>query len=119
MMGYYKNLEKTVDAMPDGKFVRTGDIGRFDEDGFLYVLGRVKDLIPTHRGFNVAPRDIEEVLYQHEQVGQAAVIGIPHPNGTGEMVVAWVTPKEGAQGLTVEALKEHCKAADMPAWQFP
>merc|ERR1719434_370679 len=82
-MGYYANPEKTAEAMPDGKFVRTGDIGRIDEDGFLYIVGRVKDIIPAYKGFNVAPRDLEEVLYSHPSVGQASVVGVWHPAGEG------------------------------------
>merc|ERR1712217_974511 len=92
-----------------------------DEDGFGYVVGRIKEIIPTHRGFNIAPRDIEEVLYQHEAVGQAAVVGVPHPCGTGDMVVAWATAKNGteASAFTSESLKRHCEAAGMPEWQLP
>lgn len=118
MMGYYKNLEKTVEAMPDGKFVRTGDIGRFDEDGFLYVLGRVKDLIPTHRAFNVAPRDIEEVLYSHPGVAQACVVGVWHPCGAGEAVVAWARAKARTH-LRAEELREHCAQSGLAKWQMP
>jgi len=118
MTGYYGNPAKTKEALPDGKFVRTGDVGKIDEDGFLYILGRVKDIIPAYKGFNVCPRDIEEVLYTHPGVGQAAVVGIWHPSGAGEAVVAWVSAKAGAR-LFPDDLRVHCEKAGMPTWQMP
>lgn len=113
MIGYYGHPDKTKETMPDGKFVRTGDVGRISEDGFLYILGRVKDIIPAYKGFNVAPRDIEEILYAHPGVGQAAVVGAWHPSGAGEAVVAWVSAKAGAQ-LSSGELKLHCEQSGMP-----
>mmetsp|Transcript_21039 Transcript_21039/g.68133 ORF Transcript_21039/g.68133 Transcript_21039/m.68133 type:complete len:638 (+) Transcript_21039:66-1979(+) len=118
MMGYYANSEKTKEVMPDGKFVRTGDVGRISEDGFVYILGRIKEIIPTCKGFNVMPRDIEEVLYQHAAVGQASVVGICHPSGAGEAVVASVSVKAGCE-LSAADVKEHCKQLGMPTWQMP
>jgi len=119
MKEYYKNPKKTAEAIgPDG-FMRTGDIGKMDENGFLHIVGRLKELIPTHRGFNVAPRDIEEILYQHDGIGQAAVIGLAHPSGTGEMVVAWVTPKKGSENITAGDLRQFCIDKGMPEWQLP
>ncbi|CAE8622390.1 unnamed protein product [Polarella glacialis] len=118
MMGYYKDPEKTREAMPDNKFVRTGDIGKIDQDGFLHIVGRIKDIIPSYGGFNVAPRDVEEVLYMHPSVGQAAVVGVYHPSGAGEAVVAWTTARAGAE-LTASALRRHCQEAGLPSWQMP
>jgi len=118
MTGYFGNPEKTQETMPDGKFVRTGDVGKIDEDGFLYILGRVKDIIPAYKGFNVCPRDIEEVLYTHPGVGQAAIVGIWHPSGVGEAVVAWVSPKAGSR-LIPDELRVHCREAGLPTWQMP
>eukprot|EP00933_Yihiella_yeosuensis_P070587 TRINITY_DN78715_c0_g1_i1.p1 TRINITY_DN78715_c0_g1~~TRINITY_DN78715_c0_g1_i1.p1 ORF type:complete len:715 (+),score=144.22 TRINITY_DN78715_c0_g1_i1:67-2145(+) len=119
MMGYFKNEEKTREVLSseDG-YYRSGDVGRLDEDGFLHILGRVKEIIPTHRGFNCSPRDLEEILYQHPKVGQAAVVGIKHPCGAGEAVVAWVTPKVGAQ-LSSGELRVHFEETGTPGWQMP
>jgi len=118
MKEYFKNPEKTKEAMPDGKYVRTGDIGKLDQNGYVTILGRVKDIIPTYRGFNIAPRDLEEVCYAHPSVGEAAVVGLMHPCGAGEMVSAWVTPKRDVP-LTAEELRLHFEKMGLPAWQMP
>eukprot|EP00930_Biecheleria_cincta_P000085 TRINITY_DN10017_c0_g1_i1.p1 TRINITY_DN10017_c0_g1~~TRINITY_DN10017_c0_g1_i1.p1 ORF type:complete len:710 (+),score=103.53 TRINITY_DN10017_c0_g1_i1:61-2130(+) len=118
MMGYFSDSESTDRAMPDGKYMRTGDVGRFDDEGFLYILGRVKDIIPAYKGFNVAPRDVEEVLYTHPGVGQAAVVGIWHPSGAGEAVVAWISAKTGWH-IRPSDLRRHCSKSGMPSWQVP
>lgn len=118
MSGYYKNPEKTKEARPDGKYMRTGDVGKIDENGRLFILGRVKDIIPTFRGFNVAPRDIEEVLYSHPAVAEAQVVGVTHSCGAGDMVVAWAHPKEGAS-ITADDMRAHCKDAGLPFFQMP
>mmetsp|Transcript_21050 Transcript_21050/g.68172 ORF Transcript_21050/g.68172 Transcript_21050/m.68172 type:complete len:655 (+) Transcript_21050:72-2036(+) len=118
MMGYFNDPKKTKEAMPDGHSVRTGDVGRLSEDGFVYISGRVKDIIPAYRGFNVTPRDIEEILYQHPAVGQAAVVGIYHPSGAGEAVVAWVSVKAGFEWSASDA-RLHCEQSGMPTWQMP
>ena len=93
MKGYYKRPEATAEAMRNGWF-HTGDIGRRDEDGYLYIVDRVKDMI-IRGGFNVYPREIEEVLMTHPAVSLAAVIGVPHERH-GEEVKAFIILKEGA-----------------------
>jgi acyl-CoA synthetase (AMP-forming)/AMP-acid ligase II len=87
LMGYWRNPEATEAAFVDGWF-RSGDVGRWDEDGYLYIVDRKKDMILTG-GENVYPREVEEVLYQHPAVVEAAVIGAPDPTW-GEKVVAVV-----------------------------
>jgi long-chain acyl-CoA synthetase len=93
MKGYYRRPEATAEVMRDGWF-RTGDIARRDEDGFYYVIDRSKDMI-IRGGFNVYPREIEEVLMTHPGVSLAAVVGIPH-DSHGEEVKAYVIPVHGA-----------------------
>ncbi len=93
MKGYYKRPEATAEAMRHGWF-HTGDIGRRDEDGYLYIVDRVKDMV-IRGGFNVYPREIEEVLLTYPAVSFAAVIGVPHDR-QGEEVKAFVILKEGA-----------------------
>jgi long-chain acyl-CoA synthetase len=76
MAGYLNQPDATAEAIsPDGWF-STGDIGRADEDGYYYIVDRAKDLI-IRGGYNVYPREVEEILYQHPAVAEAAVIGIP------------------------------------------
>ncbi|MEU4236717.1 long-chain fatty acid--CoA ligase [Actinoplanes sp. NPDC026619] len=93
MRGYYGRPEATAEVIKDGWF-RSGDLGRRDKDGFFYIVDRAKDMI-IRGGFNVYPREIEEVLMTHPAVSLAAVIGIPHQSH-GEEVKAFVILKEGA-----------------------
>jgi acyl-CoA synthetase (AMP-forming)/AMP-acid ligase II len=98
MLGYHNQPGKTADAEwrdPQGRrFIRTGDIARFDEDGFLVLLDRKKDMIISG-GFNIYPSDIEAVIVQHPDVHEAAVVGIPSQRW-GESPVAFVTLRPGA-----------------------
>ncbi len=93
MKGYYKNPEATTLAIKEGWF-HSGDIGKFDADGYLYITDRVKDMI-IRGGFNVYPRELEEVLLTHPAISLAAVIGVPH-DSHGEEIKAFVILKEGA-----------------------
>jgi len=92
MKGYYENPDATADAKRGGWF-RTGDIGQFDDDGYLSIVDRKKDMI-LRGGFNVYPREIEEVLMTHPSVAQAAVVGVPDER-LGEEVRAFVVRKPG------------------------
>src|SRR5262249_53584863 len=94
MKGYYKRPEATAEAIRNDWF-HSGDIGRRDEDGYFYIVDRVKDMI-IRGGFNVYPREIEEVLLTHPAVSLAAVVGIPHERH-GEEVKAFVILKQGAE----------------------
>ncbi len=87
MQGYWRDAEQTADAMRGG-WLHTGDLGRLDEDGYLYVVDRKKDLI-IRGGFNVFPRDVEEALLEHPAIAEACVVGRPDPRH-GEEVVAFV-----------------------------
>jgi long-chain acyl-CoA synthetase len=93
MKGYWNRPDATAEAIHDGWF-RTGDVARRDEDGYYYIVDRKKDLI-IRGGYNVYPREVEEVFYEHPAVAEAAVIGVPHPTH-GEEVVAAVALKPGA-----------------------
>jgi len=92
MKGYYNRKEETAAALRDG-WLHTGDLGYRDEDNYLYLVGRKKELIIT-AGFNVYPREIEEALEEFPAVAEAAVIGVPHPV-KGEAIKAYIRPEEG------------------------
>lgn len=102
MPGYYKRPDLTSLAIVDG-WLRTGDMGRLDEDGFLYLVDRKKDLIISG-GANVFPRDIEEVIVRHPAVKEAAVFGVPDPKW-GEAPIAAVVLRDGA-AISDEALRD-------------
>jgi len=115
MKGYWNLPEATGAAItPDG-WLNTGDVGKVDEDGYFYIVDRTKDMI-IRGGYNVYPREIEEVLYAHPAVAEAAVIGIPH-DSLGEEVGAAVALKDGA-GATPDELREHVKA-QVAAYKYP
>ena len=101
MLGYYRLPEETAKALRNG-WLHTGDVGRLDDDGFLYIVERKKDLI-IRGGFNVYPREVEEVLYAHPQIAEAAIIGAPDPL-MGEEVVAFVALKPGAAATADEII---------------
>lgn len=103
--GYYRNQEATDAAFRDGWF-HTGDLGYFDEEGYLYVVGRKKEMVKSG-GISVYPLEIETVLYHHPEVLEAAVIGLPDPQW-GEAVKALVVLKEGAD-VRKEELIQFCK----------
>jgi len=92
MKGYWNRPEETAATLKDG-WLYTGDLGYMDEDGFFYIVDRKKDMIIAG-GFNVYPRDVEEVLYEHEAVQETVVIGVPDPY-RGETVKAFIVLKEG------------------------
>ena len=103
--GYWHDEAATAEAMRDGWF-HTGDVAYADEDGYLFLVDRKKDLIIVS-GFNVYPREVEEALYRHPKIAEAAVVGIPHPY-TGEAVKAIVVLKPG-MSATDEEIIEFCK----------
>ncbi len=106
MKGYYKMKDKTDEVIDEEGWYYTGDLGKKDDEGYVYVTGRKKDMIIVG-GFNVYPREIEEFLFTLDGVRDAAVIGAEDP-GMGEVVIAYVVPKKGAE-LNSEGILEHCK----------
>ena len=103
--GYYKKSEETAKAIRDGWFY-TGDIGYMDEEGYLYIVDRKKDMIIVS-GFNVYPRDIDEVLFEHPKIKEACAVGIPDPY-RGETIKAFVSLKEG-ETMTAEEVIAFCR----------
>lgn len=106
MAGYWKRPAETADTLVDG-WVRTGDMARRDEEGYLYIVDRKKDMIITG-ALNVYPKEVEDVLHSHPAVAQAAVIGVPDEEW-GEIIRAYVVRKPGSD-VSMEALVEHCRA---------
>ncbi len=114
MKGYWRRPEATAETIPDG-WLRTGDLARADEDGYLYIVDRKKRLI-IRGGYNVYPREIEEVLHQHPAVAEVAVIGLKHSR-LGEEVGAAVMLAPG-RSATAEELREFCKQR-VAAYKYP
>jgi long-chain acyl-CoA synthetase len=107
MKGYWKKPEATANSMTTDGFFRTGDVGYMDEDGYVYIVDRTKDMLLCG-GFNVYPRNIEEAIYQHPSVEEVSVIGIPD-DYRGETPKAFVKLKAGATPLTLEDMKAFLK----------
>ncbi len=105
MKGYWNMPEETAATLTDG-WLHTGDIGKMDEEGYFYIVDRKKDMIISG-GYNVYPRDIEEVFYEHPKVQEACTIGIPHPHW-GEAAKVFVVLKEG-ETATEEDLITYCE----------
>jgi fatty-acyl-CoA synthase len=106
MLGYWNNEAATREAIDAGRWMHTGDLATMDEDGYLNIVGRIKDMI-IRGGENVYPREIEEYLYTHPDVADVQVIGVPSER-YGEEVMAWVRRREGST-VTEEDLDAHCR----------
>jgi long-chain acyl-CoA synthetase len=107
MKGYYKDTAATAAAFIDGGWFCTGDVAKMDEDGYVYIVDRAKDVI-IRAGMNIYPREIEEVLHHHPSVLEAAVVGIPDET-LSENVVAFVTVAPDSTVTPLELLK-YCRA---------
>jgi fatty-acyl-CoA synthase len=106
MRGYWNDPERTADAIDQYRWMHTGDLATMDDDGYVRVVGRIKDMV-IRGGENVYPREIEEFLYTHPQIADVQVIGVPNER-YGEELMAWVVPQAGAE-LTEEQLREFCR----------
>jgi long-chain acyl-CoA synthetase len=115
MKGYYNKPEANAETLRHG-WLHTGDIGRFDDDGYLYIVDRVKDMI-IRGGFNVYPREVEEVLMTHPAVSLAAVVGVPNDQ-YGEEVKAFIVLKEDAPEISAEELRAWAKE-NMADYKYP
>jgi long-chain acyl-CoA synthetase len=107
MKGYWKQPEATAEATTADGYLRTGDVASMDEDGYVYIVDRVKDMLLVG-GFNVYPRNIEEAIYEHPAVQEAGVIGVPDAY-RGERPKAFVKLKAGSPPLTLDELKAFLK----------
>jgi fatty-acyl-CoA synthase len=106
MLGYWNNEAATREAIDAGRWMHTGDLATMDDDGYLNIVGRIKDMI-IRGGENIYPREVEEFLYTHPDVADVQVIGVPSER-YGEEVMAWVRLREGA-ALTGDDLAAHCR----------
>jgi long-chain acyl-CoA synthetase len=114
MKEYLNKPEATAEALRGG-WLHTGDLARMDEDGYIYIVDRKKDMI-IRGGYNVYPREVEEILYTHPDISEAAVIGIPHAD-LGEEVAAVIVPRPGAK-VTEEELRQYVKEKVAP-YKYP
>ncbi len=106
MRGYWNDPERTGEAIDAGRWMHTGDLATMDEDGYIRVVGRIKDMV-IRGGENVYPREIEEFLYTHPQIADVQVIGVPDER-YGEELMAWVVLKPG-EALEAEELRDFCR----------
>jgi fatty-acyl-CoA synthase len=107
MLGYWEQPDKTAEAIDSARWMHTGDLAVMDDEGYLAITGRIKDMV-IRGGENVYPREIEEFLYTHPDILDAQVIGVPDAR-YGEELMAWVRLRPGAATLTAESLREFCR----------
>jgi fatty-acyl-CoA synthase len=106
MTGYWADDERTREAIDTGGWMHTGDLATMDEEGYVNIVGRLKDMV-IRGGENVYPREIEEFLYRHPKVQDVQVIGVPDTK-YGEEICAWIKLREG-QTATAEEIRDFCK----------
>ncbi len=106
MLGYWNDPEKTAEAIDEDGWMHSGDLATMDDDGYVNIVGRIKDMI-IRGGENVYPREIEEFLYTHPDIVDAQVIGVPDER-YGEELMAWVQLTPGAD-VTEEDVREFCR----------
>jgi fatty-acyl-CoA synthase len=106
MLGYWEQPDKTAEAIDTARWMHTGDLATMDDDGYLSIVGRIKDMV-IRGGENVYPREIEEFLYTHPDIADVQVIGVPDPK-YGEELMAWVVMRAGAEPLTAQGVRAFC-----------
>ncbi len=116
MKGYHNLPKETQESLTSDGYFKTGDLGVVDDEGYLHITGRKKDLIIV-AGEKAAPREIEELIAHHPAIRDAAVVGKKDP-GRGEVVVAFVVPRDG-QTIKPEEVKEFCRSKGLPQWKIP
>ncbi|TYB49075.1 AMP-binding protein [Actinomadura chibensis] len=107
MLGYWDEPEKTAEAIDAARWMHTGDLAVMDDEGYVNITGRIKDMV-IRGGENVYPREIEEFLYTHPDIVDAQVIGVPDEK-YGEELMAWVRLREGVPGMTAAELRAFCE----------
>ncbi|MEV4111192.1 AMP-binding protein [Nonomuraea sp. NPDC049695] len=106
MLGYWGQPEATAEAVDAARWMHTGDLATMDDDGYVSIVGRIKDMV-IRGGENIYPREIEEFLYGHPDIGDVQVIGVPDEK-YGEELMAWIVMRPGAEPLTAERIREFC-----------
>ena len=106
MLGYWEDPERTREVIDADGWMHTGDLATMDAEGYVNVVGRIKDMI-IRGGENVYPREIEEFLYTHPDIVDVQVIGVPDER-YGEEIMAWVLPRAGST-LTPDAVRDFCR----------
>jgi fatty-acyl-CoA synthase len=106
MLGYWEEPDKTAEAIDAARWMHTGDLAVMREDGYVNIVGRIKDLV-IRGGENVYPREIEEFLYGHPDIEDVAIIGVPDAR-YGEELMAWIRMRPGAAPLDADALRDFC-----------
>jgi fatty-acyl-CoA synthase len=116
MLGYWQEPEKTAEVLDPARWMHTGDLAVMDGEGYLNIVGRIKDMV-IRGGENLYPREIEEFLYTHPDVVDAQVIGVPDER-FGEELMAWVRLRQGAEPMTAESLRAWC-AGKLAHYKIP
>jgi len=116
MLGYWNDPERTAEAIDAARWMHTGDLAVMDDNGYLSIVGRIKDMV-IRGGENVYPREIEEFLYTHPDILDAQVIGVPDEK-YGEELRDWVRMREGAPPLNAEKVREFC-AGKLAHYKIP
>ncbi|WP_211764028.1 AMP-binding protein [Kutzneria sp. CA-103260] len=116
MLGYWGQPDKTAEVIDAARWMHTGDLAVMDDDGYVAITGRIKDMV-IRGGENVYPREVEEFLYTHPDVLDAQVIGVPDER-YGEELMAWIRLRPGAEPITVEAMRAYC-AGKLAHYKIP
>lgn len=106
MLGYWAQPDKTAEAIDAARWMHTGDLAVMDDDGYVAITGRIKDMV-IRGGENIYPREVEEFLYTHPDVLDAQVIGVPDER-YGEELMAWIRMRPGAEPITAEQVRDYC-----------
>jgi fatty-acyl-CoA synthase len=106
MLGYWDDAEATARAIDGAHWLHTSDLAVMRDDAYVNIVGRIKDMV-IRGGENIYPREIEEFLYTHPDIVDVQVVGVPDQR-YGEELCAWVRVREGADPLTIEALRQYC-----------